>query len=87
LITEPKVWVFSYGSYKNFSVLREVDLVPERWRVRRLGGFDIRIRPRANLICSDRDSVYGIAATATHAELSRLYAEPACRPLLVLQGS
>ena len=73
-MTEPKVWVFFYGSYMNFGVLREVDLVPERWEVGRLGGFDIRIRPRANLIRSDRDSVYGIAATTTHAELARLYA-------------
>ena len=73
-MAEPKVWVFFYGSYMNLDVLREVDLVPERWEVGRLGGFDIRIRPRANLIRSDRDSVYGIAATATHPELARLYA-------------
>ncbi len=73
-MTEPKVWVFFYGSYMNLDVLREVDLVPERWEVGRLGGFDIQIRPRANLIRSDRDSVYGIATTATHAELARLYA-------------
>jgi hypothetical protein len=71
---EPKVWVFFYGTYMNFGVLGEVDLVPERWEVGRLSGFDIRIRPRANLIRSDRDCVYGIAATATHAELARLYA-------------
>ena len=73
-MAEPKVWVFFYGSYMNLGVLREVDLVPERWEVGRLGGFDIQIRPRANLIRSDRDSVYGIATTASHAELARLYA-------------
>ena len=73
-MTEPKVWVFFYGSYINPGVLREVDLVPEHWEVGRLPGFDIRIQPRANLIRSDRDSVYGMAATATHAELDRLYA-------------
>jgi cation transport regulator ChaC len=71
---EPKIWVFFYGSYMNLGVLRDVDLVPERWEVGRLSGFDIRIQPRANLIRSDRDCVYGIAATATHAELARLYA-------------
>jgi hypothetical protein len=68
------VWVFFYGSYMNLDVLREVELVPERWEVGRLSGFDIRIQPRANLIRSDRDCVYGVAATATHAELARLYA-------------
>ena len=65
-MAEPKVWVFFYGSYMNLGVLREVDLVPERWEVGRLGGFGIQIRPRANLMRSDRDSVYGIATTATH---------------------
>ena len=73
-MTEPRVWVLFYGSYINLTVLKEVDLVPERWEVARLPGFDIRIEPRANLVRSDRDSVYGILATATHAELARLYA-------------
>jgi hypothetical protein len=73
-MAEPKVWVFFYGSYINFGVLREVDLVPEHWEVARLDGFDIRIQPRANLVPSDRHCVYGIVATATHAELARLYA-------------
>jgi hypothetical protein len=73
-MAEPKVWVFFYGSYINFAVLREVDLVPERWEVARLDGFDIRIQPRANLVPSDQHCVYGIVATATHAELARLYA-------------
>jgi hypothetical protein len=71
---EPKVWTFFYGSYINFDVLREVDLAPQQWEVAHLSGFDIVIRPRANLVRSDRDCVYGIVATATHAELARLYA-------------
>jgi cation transport regulator ChaC len=71
---EPKVWVFFYGSYINFDVLKEVGLVPGEWEVARLPGFDIRIAPRANLIRSERDTVWGINATATHAELERLYA-------------
>jgi len=73
-VTEPKVWVFFYGSYINLDVLREVQLVPEQWEVAQLHGFDIRIQPRANLVCSQEHSVYGIVATATHAELARLYA-------------
>jgi cation transport regulator ChaC len=71
---ERLVWVFFYGSYINFDVLREVSLVPGQWEVARLSGFDIRIEPRANLVRSERDCVYGIVATATHQELSRLYA-------------
>jgi hypothetical protein len=72
-MTHPKVWVFFYGSYINLTVLREVGLVPELWEVARLSGFDIRIQPRANLVRSDQHCVYGIVATATHAELERLY--------------
>ena len=70
---EMKVWVFFYGSYMNFDVLKEVRLIPEQHEVARLSGFDISIQPRANLVRSDRNSVYGIVATATHAELKRLY--------------
>lgn len=68
-----KVAVFFYGSYINFDVLKEVDLVPESYDVARLGGFDIVIRPLANLVRSDRHTVYGIATRVTHAELARLY--------------
>lgn len=70
---EPKVWVFFYGSYINFDVLKGAGLVPGEWEVARLPGFDLRIAPRANLIRSERDTVWGINATATHAELERLY--------------
>lgn len=70
-MAEPKMSVFFYGSYINFDVLRKVDLVPERWEVARLDGFDIRILPRASLVHSDQHYAYGIVATATHAELDR----------------
>jgi hypothetical protein len=70
---EPKVWVFFYGSYINFDVLKEAGLVPVEWEVARLPGFDLRIAPRANLVRSERDTVWGINATATHAELEHLY--------------
>jgi hypothetical protein len=73
-MADPVVWVFFYGSYMNFAVLREVNYAPQRWEVARLGGFDILIRPRANLVRSAEQCVYGILATATHAELDRLYA-------------
>ena len=69
----PHVWTFFYGSYINFAVLKEVDLVPDRYEVARLGGFDIRIQPLANLVRSDQHCVYGLVATATHDELARLY--------------
>jgi hypothetical protein len=58
----------------NFDVLKEVNFAPERWEIAKLSGFDIRIQPRANLVRSEQHGVYGIVATATHQELSRLYA-------------
>jgi len=69
----PTVWVFFYGSYINFDVLKEVDLVPAEWEVATLSGFDLNIAPRANLVRNPGTVVYGILATATHAELERLY--------------
>jgi hypothetical protein len=69
-----KVWVFFYGSYMNMEVLDEVGYRPETVEVARLAGWDIRVAPRANLVPSETESVFGIVATATHAELARLYA-------------
>ncbi len=74
-MTTPPVWVFFYGSFINLEVLKQVEYTPERYEVARLDGYDIRIRPLANLVPSDRDRVYGIVALATHAELERLYGQ------------
>jgi hypothetical protein len=70
---QPKVWTFFYGSYINLNVIKEADLIPEQHEVAKLNGFDIQIRPLANLIRSDQHCVYGIITTATHDELRRLY--------------
>ena len=70
---EPIVWTFFYGSYMNLDVLEQVDLVPERFEVATLGGFDISIKPIANLVRSEGRSVYGIVAAVTQPELDRLY--------------
>jgi len=72
-MNEPKVTTFFYGSYINRDVLREFDLEPERFEVARLPGYDISIRPLANLVSSDEHTVYGVLATATHRDLERLY--------------
>lgn len=72
-MADSQVWTFFYGSYINLDVLREVDYVPQKYEVAWLLGFDIAIRPLANLVRSDRHTAYGIVATGTHAELARLY--------------
>src|SRR4029453_6399056 len=68
-MSEPKVRVFFYGSYMNPAVLREVGIVPERFEVARLDGYDIRIAPRPNLMPSTKHCAYGVLVEATHAEL------------------
>jgi hypothetical protein len=72
-LTRQNIWTFVYGSYINVDVLNEVDYSPDRWEVARLYGFELVIAPRANLVRSDRGTVYGIVATSTHDELARLY--------------
>lgn len=72
-MAESRLWVFFYGSYMNPEVLKEVGIAPYEWEVAKVYGYDIVIQPRANLLRSDRECVYGILTTATHAELERLY--------------
>jgi hypothetical protein len=69
------VWTFFYGSFINRDVLQQADYVPEHVEVAKLHGFDIRIRPLANLIRSEQHCAYGILATATHEQLRRLYTQ------------
>ena len=75
--TEPKIWVFFFGAYINFSVLREVDLIPEEYRVATLSGYQLNVAPTATLTPKPGSSVWGIIATATHEELRRLYVDHA----------
>ena len=73
-MADPKVAVFFYGSYMNRAVLKEAGLAPERFEVAKLNGFEIEIRPLANLALSDAGYTYGLLTLATHVELERLYA-------------
>jgi hypothetical protein len=72
-VPQATVWTFFYGSNINLDILKTVDYVPREVHVARLHGFDIEIRPLANLVRSDRHCVYGILATGTHDDLARLY--------------
>ncbi len=74
---EPKIWVFFFGAYINFSVLREIDLIPEEYRVATLSGYRLNIAPTATLHREPGSTVWGIIATATHEELRRLYVDHA----------
>ena len=73
MTTSSRVWVFFYGSYMDMNILKDFDCVPEQWEVARVYGYDIVIQPRANLLRSDRNCVYGIVAAVTHDQLDQLY--------------
>ena len=72
-MSEYRVATFFYGSDINIDVLKDIGFVPKEVEPGRLDGFDIVIRPIANLVRSDPHSVYGIIADATHRELEQLY--------------
>jgi hypothetical protein len=74
-MSQATVWTFFYGSNMNLDVLRKVDYVPGEIHTARLHGFDIEIRPLANLVRAEPHCVYGILATGTHDELARLYGD------------
>jgi cation transport regulator ChaC len=67
------VWVFFYGSYINADVVAEANLEPRDIEVASLHGWGITIAPLANVHPAEGETVYGILARATHAELERLY--------------
>ncbi len=72
-----RVDVFFYGSYINFEVLEEVDIMPRPYEVCRVNGFRLTISPLANLVPDPQGSTYGILTKLSHPELECLYNEHA----------
>jgi len=68
-----KVFTFFYGSYINKNVLKEAGIIPDEMITAILPGYDIVIKPYANLIKSPENVVYGILSRLTHKELKALY--------------
>ena len=70
-----RVWVFFYGTFMSPSVLSEHGITPGRIIPARLNGFELNIRPRVNLMRSERSCVYGAMTEVTHEDLTRLYSD------------
>lgn len=68
-----KVDVFFYGTFMNRDVLSDLGVMVEKVIPAKLGGFELSIRPRANLARSEQASVYGGLTATTHSDLERLY--------------
>lgn len=72
--TESKrVWVFFYGTFMNIEVLAEYGVIAGESLPAKVPGFELTIRPRVNLVASDRSCVYGGLVKVTHDDLARIY--------------
>jgi hypothetical protein len=71
--TLTRVWVFFYGTFMNPDVLAEHGVIPTEVMAARLGGFELHVRPRANLTRPGRTFIYGALAAVTHDDLAKLY--------------
>jgi Gamma-glutamyl cyclotransferase, AIG2-like len=69
----PQVWVFFYGTIMNPVVMKDFGVIANEVVPARLPGFDIIIRPRPNLVRSERTSVYGSIMRVTHGDLVAIY--------------
>jgi hypothetical protein len=70
---QPLVWVFFYGTIMNPAVMKDYGATANQVSPAKLAGFDIAIRPRPNLLRSERASVFGSLITVTHADLTTIY--------------
>jgi hypothetical protein len=70
-----RVWTFFYGSFMNPAVLAKAEVHPTDLQMARLDGWRLSIAPRATLIPSESDSVHGVVARLSHADLDKLYAK------------
>jgi len=69
-----RVWVFFYGTFIDIDVLAEHGAAASEAVSAKVGGFELTIGPRVNLIVSDRSCVYGGLVAVTHEDLARIYA-------------
>jgi hypothetical protein len=67
------IWTFFYGTIMDPAVMKDfavtvTDAVPAK-----LQGFDLVVRPRPNLVRSDRAVVFGALMAVTHDDLTTIY--------------
>lgn len=72
-MSESRAWVFFYGTIMNPRILREQGATPDHVTPARLASFELQIRPRPNLVRSDRACVFGSAMTLSHEDLASIY--------------
>ncbi|ETW98547.1 MAG: hypothetical protein ETSY1_18335 [Candidatus Entotheonella factor] len=73
--------VFFYGSYINFEVLAEVNILERPHQVAWLPGYKLVISPLANMVPDPSSTAFGMMTQLDHDELDRLYGEHARKRL------
>jgi hypothetical protein len=69
----PAIWAFFYGTIMNPVVMKDFGVTVTDVRPARLPGFDLVIRPRPNLVRSDRAVAFGSLTAVTHDDLTTIY--------------
>ena len=69
----PAIWTFFYGTTMNPAVMKDFGVTVTDVFAAKLPGFDLVIRPRPNLIRSDRAVVFGSLMAVTHDDLTTIY--------------
>jgi len=72
-VKDSRVWIFFYGTFMDPAVLTAQGVSSTEVIPARLSGYELHIRPRANLIPADRSVVYGSIARLTNDEIAKLY--------------
>ena len=67
------IWTFFYGTIMNPAVMKDFGVTVTDVFAAKLPGFDLVIRPRPNLIRSDRAVVFGALMAVTHHDLTTIY--------------
>jgi hypothetical protein len=73
-IPRPAIWTFFYGTIMNPEVMKGLGVAATEVCPARLPGFDLVIRPRPNLVRSERAVVFGSLMAVTHDDLTSIYA-------------
>jgi len=69
----PAIWVFFYGTIMNPAVMKDFGVKATEISPSKLTGFDLVVRPRPNLVRSDRAVVFGSLMAVTHDDLTTIY--------------
>ena len=62
----PAIWTFFYGTIMNPTVMKDFGVTVTDVFPAKLTGFELVIRPRPNLVRSDRAVVFGSLMAVTH---------------------